>query len=173
MKSAGSRTLLLRLERGPPLARGRQHASSVAWLVGSYPKHSAWCLLVAARQQKQSTQCTSKESQLTMRRATSGASIGPLSKQLTPILSVAAHEGPYAFKFKGLTLWLAKNAASEIARGLPGHRHPAPHLRRPRGRRRRETAGRNRAKRAARPGDSVAMRPRFGRLTSPPRNRRP
>ena len=43
-----------------------------------------------------------------MRRATSGASIGPLSKQLTPILSVAAHEGPYAFKFKGLTLWLAK-----------------------------------------------------------------
>ena len=108
MKSAGSRTLLLRLERGPPLARGRQYASSVAWLVGSYPKHSAWCLLVAARQQKQSTQCTSKESQLTMRRATSGASIGPLSKQLTPILSVAAHEGPYAFKFKGLTLWLAK-----------------------------------------------------------------
>ena len=43
-----------------------------------------------------------------MRRATSGASIGPLSKQLTPILSVAAHEGPYAFKFKGLTLWLVK-----------------------------------------------------------------
>ena len=43
-----------------------------------------------------------------MRRATSGASIGPLLKQLMPILSVAAHEGPYAFKFKGLTLWLAK-----------------------------------------------------------------
>jgi len=43
-----------------------------------------------------------------MRRATSGASIAPLSKQLSPILSVAAREGPYAFKFKGLTLWLAK-----------------------------------------------------------------
>ena len=43
-----------------------------------------------------------------MRRATSGASIGPLSKQLSPILSVAAREGPYAFKFKGLTLWLVK-----------------------------------------------------------------
>jgi len=43
-----------------------------------------------------------------MRRATSGASIAPLSKQLTPILSVAAREGPYAFKFKGLTLWLVK-----------------------------------------------------------------
>ena len=43
-----------------------------------------------------------------MRRATSGASIAPLSKQLSPILSVAAREGPYAFKFKGLTLWLVK-----------------------------------------------------------------
>ena len=63
-----------------------------------------------------------------------------------------------------------KNAASEIARGLPAHRHPAPHLRRPRGRRRRATAGPNRAKRAARPGDSVAMRPRFGRtdVINPP-----
>ena len=42
-----------------------------------------------------------------MRRATSGASIAAL-EAATPILSVAAHEGPYAFKFKGLTLWLAK-----------------------------------------------------------------
>ena len=61
-----------------------------------------------------------------------------------------------------------KNTASEIARGLPGHRHPAPHLRCPRGRRRRAAAGRKRAKRASRLRDSVAMRPRFGRLTSPP-----
>ena len=51
-----------------------------------------------------------------------------------------------------------KNAASEIARGLPAHRHPAPHLRCPRGRRRRATAGRNRAKRALQTRDSVAMR---------------
>ena len=42
-----------------------------------------------------------------MRRATSGASL-PLAKQLSPVLSVAAREGPYAFKFKGLTLWLVK-----------------------------------------------------------------
>ena len=42
-----------------------------------------------------------------MRRATSGASL-PLAKQLSPVLSVAAREGPYAFKFEGLTLWLAK-----------------------------------------------------------------
>ena len=49
-----------------------------------------------------------------MRRATSGASIGPLSKQLTPILSVAAHEGPYAFKFKGLTLWLVKTPCLKL-----------------------------------------------------------
>ena len=105
-----------------------------------------------------------------MRRATSGASIGPLSKQLTPILSVAAHEGPYAFKFKGSHVVARKNAASEIARGLPAHRHPAPHLRCPRGRRRRATAGRKRAKRAGgrrfrcrcfeiRPTDVTAAKP--------------
>ena len=55
-----------------------------------------------------------------MRRATSGASIGPLSKQLTPILSVAAHEGPYAFKFKGLTLWLAKTPRLKLLGAFRG-----------------------------------------------------
>ena len=55
-----------------------------------------------------------------MRRATSGASIGPLSKQLTPILSVAAHEGPYAFKFKGLTLWLVKTPRLKLLGAFRG-----------------------------------------------------
>ena len=55
-----------------------------------------------------------------MRRATSGASIGPLSKQLTPILSVAAHEGPYAFKFKGLTLWLVKTPRQKLLGAFRG-----------------------------------------------------
>ena len=78
-----------------------------------------------------------------MRRATSGASL-PLAKQLSPVLSVAAREGPYAFKFEGLTLWLVLR--------------PRPYDLGPRGRRRRATAGRNRAKRALQTRDSVAMR---------------
>ena len=48
-----------------------------------------------------------------MRRATSGASL-PLAKQLSPVLSVAAREGPYAFKFKGLTLWLVKTPCLKL-----------------------------------------------------------
>ena len=40
-----------------------------------------------------------------MRRVASGASVAPLAAQLSPVLSVAAREGPYAFKFEGLTLW--------------------------------------------------------------------
>ena len=67
-----------------------------------------------------------------MRRATSGASIGPLSKQLTPILSVAAHEGPYAFKFKGLTLWLAKTPRLKLLGAFRGTAHISQRLRRPR-----------------------------------------
>ena len=55
-----------------------------------------------------------------MRRATSGASIAPLSKQLSPILSVAAREGPYAFKFKGLTLWLAKTPRLKLLGAFRG-----------------------------------------------------
>ena len=79
-----------------------------------------------------------------MRRVASGASVAPLAAQLSPVLSVAAREGPYAFKFEGLTLWLAWR--------------PRPCSLRPRGRRRRETAGLKRAKRVLQARDSVAMR---------------
>ena len=68
-----------------------------------------------------------------MRRVASGASVAPLAAQLSPVLSVAAREGPYAFKFEGLTLWLVPR--------------PRPCRLRPRGRRRGATAGRKRAKR--------------------------
>ena len=38
------------------------------------------------------------------------------AKQLSPILSQMAREGPYAFKFQGLTLWLVtKNADAQAA----------------------------------------------------------
>ena len=80
----------------------------------------------------------------TMRRVASGASVAPLAAQLSPVLSVAAREGPYAFKFEGLTLWLAWR--------------PRPYRLRPRGRRRRAAAGRKRAKCALQTRDSVAMR---------------
>ena len=79
-----------------------------------------------------------------MRRVASGASVAPLAAQLSPVLSVAAREGPYAFKFEGLTLWLVSRRR--------------PYRLRPRGRRRRATAGRKRAKRALQTRDSVAMR---------------
>jgi len=79
-----------------------------------------------------------------MRRVASGASVAPLAAQLSPVLSVAAREGPYAFKFEGLTLWLVLR--------------PRPYDLGPRGRRRRATAGRNRAKRVLQTRDSVAMR---------------
>ena len=78
-----------------------------------------------------------------MRRVASGASVAPLAAQLSPVLSVAAREGPYAFKFEGLTLWLVLRRR--------------PYRLRPRGRRR-AAAGPKRAKRALQPRDSVAMR---------------
>jgi len=79
-----------------------------------------------------------------MRRVASGASVAPLAAQLSPVLSVAAREGPYAFKFEGLTLWLAWR--------------PRPYRLRPRGRRRRAAAGPNRAKRVLEARDSITMR---------------
>ena len=108
-----------------------------------------------------------------MRRATSGASIGPLSKQLTPILSVAAHEGPYAFKFKGLTLWLVKTPRLKLLGAF--RRTDTRHL----------TCAVLEAAAAAPPPAESAQNARRGQeipsrcgrdsagLTSPPRNRRP
>ena len=104
-----------------------------------------------------------------MRRATSGASIGPLSKQLTPILSVAAHEGPYAFKFKGLTLWLAKTPRLKLlgafrrtdtgASPALSSRTPPPRHRRPKPRETRGTARRFRRDAAEiRPADVTAAK---------------